>query len=190
MAREKSGERRNAILDALTESIALRGLGTSTLAVAKLAGVSEGTIFKHFSTKDELLNTLFRDLKLEIADVLMSGFPRRLSVRSRLQHVWDRYVAWGCENKAKFVALQQLTLWNGLTVESKATGLQQFENVQQIYRDAMEQNLWRQVSEQLVGATMTALSEMTVRMIQLNPSEAAAYRETCFEMFWNGLIKK
>jgi AcrR family transcriptional regulator len=81
MVRLKSEERRNAILDALTEAIATRGVSASTLAVAKMAGVSEGTVFKHFATKDELLNALYCELKLEIADVLISGFPRRMSVR-------------------------------------------------------------------------------------------------------------
>jgi AcrR family transcriptional regulator len=190
MARPKSEERRRAILNALTETVALRGLSASTLTVAKLARVSEGTIFKYFTTKDELLNALYRELKLETVDVLVSGFPRRLSVRARLQHVWDRYVEWGCDNSAKFQALQQLILWGGLTDQARATGIQQFENVRQIYRDAMEQRLWRPISEELVGAAMTALSEMTVRMIQKYPEDAVKYRESCFEMLWRGFHKE
>jgi AcrR family transcriptional regulator len=187
MARPKSKERRNAILDALTQTIASRGVSASTLAVAKMAGVSEGTIFKHFVTKDELLNALYTELKLEIADALMSGFPRRLSVRSRLQFIWDRYVTWGSEHYDKFRALQQLTLWDGLTDEAKATGAQQFESLRQIYRDAMEQRLWRPISEQLVGAAITALSEMTVALIRNFPKAGDNYKETCFEMLWSSL---
>jgi AcrR family transcriptional regulator len=190
LARPKSEERRSAILDALTQTIAVRGVSASTLTVAKMAGVSEGTIFKHFATKDELLNALYRELKLETSDVLMSGFPRRLSVRSRLQHLWNRYVEWGCDNYTKFQALQQLNLWGGLTDEAKATGVQEFENIRQIYRDAMEQHLWRPISERLVGATVTALSEMTVGIIQMDPAGAESYRETCFEMLWSSLSKK
>jgi len=189
MARPKSEERRNAILDALTQTIASKGVSASTLAVAKMAGVSEGTIFKHFVTKDELLNSLYAELKLEIADALMSGFPRRLSVRSRLQFIWDRYVTWGSEHYVKFRALQQLNLWDGLTDTAKTAGTQQFESIRHIYRDAMEQRLWRPISEQLVGATITAFSEMTVAMIQSNPEMHSEYMETCFEMLWSSLKK-
>jgi AcrR family transcriptional regulator len=189
MARPKSEERRNAILDALTQTIASKGVSASTLAVAKMAGVSEGTIFKHFVTKDELLNSLYAELKLEIADALMSGFPRRLSVRSRLQFIWERYVTWGSGHFAKFRALQQLTLWDGLTDEAKATGTQQFESIRQIYQDAMDQRLWRPVSEQLVGATITAFSEITVALIQNNTEMQREYMETCFEMLWSSLKK-
>jgi AcrR family transcriptional regulator len=154
-----------------------------------MAGVSEGTIFKHFVTKDELLNSLYAELKLEIADALMSGFPRRLSVRSRLQFIWERYVTWGSENFHKFRALQQLTLWDGLTDTAKAAGTQQFESIRQIYRDAMDQRLWRPVSEQLVGSTITAFSEMTVALIQNNPETQKEYMGTCFEMLWSSLKK-
>ena len=189
MARQKSEERRNAILDALTQTIASKGVSAPTLAVAKLAGVSEGTIFKHFTTKDELLNSLYTELKLEIADALMSGFPRRLSVRLRLQFIWNRYITWGSEHFDKFRALQQLTLWDGLTDNAKATGTQQFESIRQIYRDAMDQRLWRPIPEQLVGATITAFSEMTVALIQNNPADGNDYKETCFEMLWSSLKK-
>ena len=187
MARQKSEERRSAILEALTQTIASKGVSASTLAVAKMAGVSEGTIFKHFVTKDELLNALYVELKLEIADALMSGFPRRLSVRSRLKFIWDRYVAWGSDHYGKFRALQQLTLWDGLTDKTKASGTAHFESIRQIYQDAIDQRLWRSVSEQLVGATITAFSEMTITLIQNAPESQSQYKETCFEMLWSSL---
>jgi AcrR family transcriptional regulator len=143
MARPKTVERRNAILDAASETIALRGVSASTAAVAQKAEVSEGTIFTYFTTKDELLNALYRELKLEIASLFMSGFPRRATVQSRIQHIWNRYVEWGTENFSKFQALQQLTIWAGLSDEAKAAGIQQFENIRQIYADAVAQHLCR-----------------------------------------------
>ena len=190
MTQPKSEERRNTILDALAEVVAQKGVSASTLTVARLAGVSEGTIFKHFATKDELLNALYRELKLEIADVLMSGFPRRLGVRTRLQHIWNRYVEWGCDCHTKFLARQQLSLWGGLTPEARATGMDQFEPIQRIYRDAIAQRLWRPISEELIGATFTAFSEMAVSMIQTHAKETAKYRDTCFDMLWSSLQKK
>jgi AcrR family transcriptional regulator len=190
MARPKTVERRNAILDAASETIALRGVSASTAAVAQKAEVSEGTIFTYFTTKDELLNALYRELKLEIAGLFMSGFPRRATVQSRIQHIWNRYVEWGTENFSKFQALQQLTIWAGLSDEAKAAGIQQFENIRQIYADAVAQHLWRPLSEEHVGLTLTALSEMTINIIRKYPAEAAMYRETGFALFWNALEKE
>src|SRR5260370_9998452 len=66
-----------------------------TSEISKQAGVAEGTLFTYFKTKDDLINALYREIKLELADAMMSDFPRKKKVRTRLQHVWDRYVKWG-----------------------------------------------------------------------------------------------
>ena len=93
MARPKSEDKRNAILDAATRLFAERGLTAApTSEISKQAGVAEGTLFTYFMTKDDLINALYREIKLELADAMMSDFPRRKNVRTRLQHGWDCYV--------------------------------------------------------------------------------------------------
>jgi hypothetical protein len=67
-----------------------------------------GLPFTYFKSKDELLNVLYREIKLDIANAMMSGFPRRLSVRYRLQHVWNGYVDWGVLNPAQNRVLRQI----------------------------------------------------------------------------------
>jgi len=59
---------------------------------------SRGTLFTYFKTKDDLINALYREIKLELADAMMSDFPRKKKVGTRLRHVWDRYVNWGIAN--------------------------------------------------------------------------------------------
>src|SRR6266545_4260342 len=98
MARPKSEDKRNAILAAATQVFAERGPGAATSTISSAAGVGEGTLFTYFKTKDDLLNALYREIKLELADAIMTGFPRKKSIRDRLRHVWDRYVEWGVAN--------------------------------------------------------------------------------------------
>jgi AcrR family transcriptional regulator len=115
MARPKSEDKRNAILSAATEVFAERGLSAATSAISSAAGVAEGTLFTYFKTKDELINALYREIKLELADAMMSDFPRRAGIRDRLQHVWNHYLAWGVKNPSQHKVLQQMTVWGGLT---------------------------------------------------------------------------
>jgi AcrR family transcriptional regulator len=77
MARPKSEDKRNAILDAATGLFAERGLAAApTSKISKQAGVAEGTLFTYFKTKDDLISALCREMKLELADAMMSDFPR------------------------------------------------------------------------------------------------------------------
>jgi hypothetical protein len=77
MARPKSEDKCNAILSAATHIFAERGRGAATAAISSAAGLAEGTLFTYFKTKDELVSALYREIKLELADAMMSGFPRK-----------------------------------------------------------------------------------------------------------------
>jgi AcrR family transcriptional regulator len=44
-------------------AFAQSGIAASTSAIARSAGVAEGTLFRYFATKDELLNELYLSIK-------------------------------------------------------------------------------------------------------------------------------
>ncbi|MBS1999378.1 MAG: TetR/AcrR family transcriptional regulator, partial [Cyanobacteria bacterium SZAS LIN-2] len=123
MARPKSLDKRNAILDAAVEVFAERGLEASpTAEISRRAGVAEGTLFTYFKTKDDLVNGLYRDLKLELADAMMSGFPRKKSVKARIQHIWDCYLTWSAASPAQKRVLDLLKTSDRITEESREIG--------------------------------------------------------------------
>src|ERR1700686_320701 len=142
VARPKSEDKRNAILDAATRLFAERGLTAApTSEISKQAGVAEGTLFTYFTTKDDLINDLYREIKLELADAMMSGFPRRKSVRTRLRHVWEGYVNWGVANPKKRRVLAQLQVSGMLSKESIEAGSAPFAERKNKPRDAMKRNI-------------------------------------------------
>ncbi len=63
MARPKSEDKKQALLEAATVAFAQSGIAASTSAIARSAGVAEGTLFRYFATKDELLNELYLAIK-------------------------------------------------------------------------------------------------------------------------------
>lgn len=50
---------------------------TTTAKIAKQAGVSEGTIYKYFSSKDDLLAKLLQPILVEIKDNFFSGLDQQ-----------------------------------------------------------------------------------------------------------------
>ncbi|KAI1691915.1 bacterial regulatory protein, tetR family domain-containing protein [Ditylenchus destructor] len=71
MARPRSEDKRNAILDAAIAEFASRGAwSTPTSAISRAAGVAEGTLFTYFANKEVLVNELYRQLKTELAEVM------------------------------------------------------------------------------------------------------------------------
>ena len=189
MARPKSDDKRDAILSAATSVFAERGLSAPTSAISKAAGIAEGTLFTYFLTKDDLLNALYRQIKLELAEVLMSGFARKKDVRGKLQHIWDAYVNWGVRNPERRRVLAQLAVSDKLTRETKAVGAAPFAEVEVMAREAIAQGTVRDIPLEFIIAMMDALTQATIELIAANPSDAAKYRTFGFEALWNGLTK-
>ncbi|HEY6269942.1 MAG TPA: TetR/AcrR family transcriptional regulator [Candidatus Acidoferrum sp.] len=191
MARPKSEDKRNAILDAATRLFAERGLTAApTSEISKQAGVAEGTLFTYFKTKDDLINALYREIKLELADAMMSDFPRKKNVRTRLRHVWDRYVNWGIANPKQRKVLAQLQVSEALTKESRDAGSAPFVEFQIMIRDAIEQRVFRNdLPVELISKSLAALVEATIDLTMSNRSEAKQYRDGGFQMFWAGITK-
>src|SRR6202049_730532 len=191
VARPKSDDKRNAIFDAATQVFAERGLTAApTSEISKQAGVAEGTLFTYFKTKDDLINALYREIKLELADAMMSGFPRKQRVRTRVRHVWDGYVNWGIANPKKRKVLAQLQVSEVLTKESRDAGSAPFVEFQIMIHDAIEQRVFRNdVPAELISKSLAALVEATIDLTVSKPSKANKYRDSGFQMFWAGITK-
>lgn len=191
MARVRSEDKRNAILDAATRIFAERGLTAApTSEISKQAGIAEGTLFTYFDTKDDLINALYREIKLELADAMMADFPRKQKVGARLRHVWDRYLNWGLANPKQRKALAQLTVSEALTKESRDAGSAPFVEFQGMIRDGIEQRVFRNdVPVELISKTLAALVEATIDLTVANPSKAKQYRDGGFQMFWAGITR-
>jgi len=191
VARPKSEDKRSAILDAATRLFAERGLAaTPTSEISRRAGVAEGTLFTYFETKDDLINSLYREIKLELADAMMSDFPRKKNVRARLRHVWDRYVNWGIANPKQRKVLAQLQVSEVLTKESRDAGGAPFVEFQTMIRDAIEQRIFRNdLPAELISKSLAALVEAIIDLTVSNPAKAKDYRDSGFQMFWVGVTK-
>jgi AcrR family transcriptional regulator len=190
LAKPKSEDKRNAILSAATQVFAERGLGAPTAAITSAAGIAEGSLFTYFKTKDELINALYRELKLELSDAMMSGFPRKQSVRQRLEHVWNGYLQWGVANPDQQKVLKQIQVWGGLTEESKQAGSAPFIEIQRMAEDAVTQRIYKEIPQAFIGAALGALAEMTMDFMVREPKRAAIYQTAGFEMLWAAITRR
>jgi AcrR family transcriptional regulator len=189
MARPKSSDKQKAILDAAVTVFARRGVWqTPTSAISQAAGVAEGTLFTYFATKDVLVNELYRALKLELAEVMMSDFPSE-DVRSQFQHVWDRYVLWGVANPDKRQVMAQLAVSERITAESRAVGEAPFAELERAAAESMQQQALRSYPGPLIRALAIAMMEATIALIAQAPAPDADYRELGFEIFWRGIAQ-
>ena len=95
---DRQADRRRQILDAAVKVFARSGFHTSRVGdIAEEAGVAYGLVYHYFKSKDELLETIFRDtwtqMLARVREVEASGVPAREQVRqvtALLLRTWRR----------------------------------------------------------------------------------------------------
>jgi len=184
MARPRSEEKQQAIVEAATRVVAEHGVAAPTARIARLAGVAEGTLFTYFATKDELLNHLYLALKLDMREEMMAGYPARGTLRRRAQHVWGGYVRWGVSQPDKRRAMAQLAVSDRITDTTRQAGMQAFAEAAGLVAECVAGGPLRDEPHAYVGALMEALAEATMRFMAQEPARAEHYLETGFEVFW------
>jgi AcrR family transcriptional regulator len=189
MARPRSEDKRNAILDAATKVFAEQGINAPTAKIARAAGVAEGTLFTYFDSKDTLLNQLYLDLKADMREAMLTGYPRRASIRERAGHVWRTYVDWGIAHPDGRKVMAQLSVSRCIAPQTRDAGAAPFGDVQGMLREAMAKGVLKELDPAFVGALLTALAETAMDFIVREPERAQEYRSAGFEAFWNAIGK-
>lgn len=60
----------------------------TTAAIAEAAGVAEGTLYRHFASKDDLLIEAYRRLKAEVFAAMTDGYDESAPPEQRLVQLW------------------------------------------------------------------------------------------------------
>lgn len=82
---------REAILAAALDLLAERGFyGTSMPALAERAQIGAGTPYRHFESKEELVNAVYRRCKEALSAHLLAEFPFDASPRAQFRVFWWR----------------------------------------------------------------------------------------------------
>lgn len=122
-------DRRDAILDAALDCFVARGYhGTAVPEVAKGAGIAAGTIYHYFTSKEVLVNALYRKWKGEIARRVFTAFPGGAPVREQFRTMWREMVDFALAHPKAFAFLELHHHASYLDAESQTmeNGLKQF----------------------------------------------------------------
>jgi len=187
MARPLSDEKRLTIINAAIEALALMGTAASTAKIASAAGVSEGTVFTYFSTKDALLNEVYLEIKRGLADAMLSAYPNDATLLDRMEHVWNGYINWGHAFPNKRKAMQQLSVSEKIAPESRRLGMEMFAVVNGLLMGKFSSDPVGEKEAAFKGALLESVAATTLEFMAKEPLAIDAYREAGFAFFRKGL---
>ena len=184
MARARSAEKRQAILRAAVREIARGGLGASTAKIARAADLAEGTLFRYFATKEELLNELYLELKSEAYRRINEDFPRRAGVRERARHIWTEYLHWSIERPDDRKASMQLNVSDVVTAETRERVALLRGALTQTMDEVAARGAFKNLPAGFALSAMTAMQDAVMDMVTHKPKQKATLVEGGFNAFW------
>lgn len=187
MARPRSDERRNSILVAATRVIASHGLGASTAAIAKEAGVSNGSLFVYFGTKVALLNELYVLLKIEMGDASVVDLPTQESPRDQVRHMWRQWLRWATSNPEKRRTLSYLEVADEITDISHQAVRDAQGSAADLVEISRADGPMADVPLQFVMVLIGTLADATMDAMIREPEHADTRCEVAFEAVWRVL---
>jgi AcrR family transcriptional regulator len=100
-------EKRDAIMQAALELFVERGFyGVAVPEIAERAQVGAGTIYRHFESKEALVNALYRQEKQRFAQTVITSFPAIDRARELFRTLWTRMATFATTNQSSFVFLE------------------------------------------------------------------------------------
>ena len=184
MARPRSDDKRAAIISAATRVIARDGLGAATAAIAKEAGVSNGSLFTYFETKAELLNALYLELKTERAEAALDGLSAKGSIRKQAHQSWLSTLRWAIAHPDKRRALTHLGVSPDLTPATRQAGHRIMAGVARMLEQSRASGPMKAVPLEFVVGMMSAISDATIDFMVRDKANAEQHCNAGFEAFW------
>ena len=134
MARPKE-HKPAAIIAAALSVFYDEGVTVSTARIAQAAGVSNGTLFNYFPTKQALIDTLYVSIKTEMANALGTLDPS-IPIEQRMRQIWDRWFDWARTHRDARHVMNLLHQSELASVEAQATGAAAFQTAGEVLHEA------------------------------------------------------
>jgi AcrR family transcriptional regulator len=172
------------ILEAARSVFLREGVSVSTAKIAAAAGVSNGTLFNFFPTKQALIDALYVSLKTSLAEAV-GEIDSKEPIEDRMRHIWERWLGWALHNPDAHLVMNLLHQAGLASAEAQAAGKAAILGPAQVITEAKDSGILVDLPLEYLAALIqhhldqAVASELTDRQAEL-----------AFHVLWNGITQK
>lgn len=164
---------------------------TPTSRISKEAGVSTGTLYNYFESKEELINSLYLFIKQHSVEYIMNGFKRTEDFKEGFNRIWTLMIQWGYENPEFFKFKESFCQSPFIEHLNKERINEQFGFLERYIRDAMENGIIREIERELFLAVVQGIMVSTIKYInKYKPEDCQTIIQNTFDLLWNGICNR
>lgn len=180
--------KKQQLLDSALTLFVNQGIdATSTASIAKHAGVANGTLFHHFSSKEALVLALYKSIKQDFALQITPFALDASKLKQQAKQVWDQAVNWAIINADKQQFCLQVSQYQQLSNQVKSQVLaEEFGYLPLLIQFGQQHKIIADYPLELIVDNAHGQFISSTLYLTNNPELAhdEIHREAIFEMFW------
>lgn len=161
--------------------------GTSTAKIVKEAGVSNGTLFHYFKTKEDLISKLYVTLKDDYKNYLLAHMGQCQTSKSKIKQLWYSCVQWYMENKDGVFFFTMFLNSPYIDNLSKEEVSKNFNFIYELFYEAIEDEIILNVNPDLIMHYFYSSVRAFTNFATDNPDQFEKYQDTAFSMWWRSV---
>lgn len=165
---------------------------TPTTKIIAESGVATGTLFYHFKNKEELINSLYLDVKNSIAEAMSSEIKEIEDDKSILRRVWNSFIHWSINNPKLFQFNAQFSELPIIIKNTKQHLAEEtFRFLSEIIKESQQNKTLRDLPVDFLASIANSLLMRSARYFIENPKafKNPLIVNEAFESFWGMLSK-
>ena len=105
--KQKNMTKREQVLETTLDLITDFGFHATPMAlIIKKSNVAAGTIYHHFKNKEDLIDTLYSELKAEMGKAIVQGINEEMIYKEKFLKIWKNLFSFYLSNPKKFEFLE------------------------------------------------------------------------------------
>jgi len=187
----QSIDKQKELLNAALRLFAANGFhGTPTSKIAKEAGVANGTLFHYFKTKEDLIVSLYIDIKMRMAAYVEANAAEHKTTKEKFRNQYVEVLKWSLQNVAEFQFLQQFTASPYTSLLSPEEVKKQLKKTCGEIEEAINEKAIQKRNPELILALFTShtfgLNQYLQKTVLTGKEQEDTINES-FEMLWKML---
>lgn len=162
--------------------------GSSTAKIAAEAGVSNGTFFHYFKTKEELINSLYTGLKESFKNHLLENLGDFQNSKSKIRQIWFSYANWMLDNGEISMFFNMYSNSPYIDKLSREEASRNFSFIYEAFREGAENEMLLNIHPCLLLYSMYGAIESYTRFINDFDMPRDEYIEPAFSMWWRSVV--
>jgi AcrR family transcriptional regulator len=165
-------QKRQQVLDTALELISELGFHATPMSlIIKKSGAAAGTIYHHFKNKEDLIDTLYSELRKESGQAIVQGLDRDDQYKNKFILIWKNLFYFYSENRKKFEYLENYANSPFVKKEVKAISRRNYQAAIDFFESGIQMGILRNMPVILLTEIVFNNVATFTRMILLEEIE-------------------